>query len=95
MAEVITKPGISVWQLKPWWCQPWSILLTGISLIAGSWGLGHRLWLTGLVALPVGTWMIFFLLVYPQLFRQAQAQQQLDQEPIAPTRDRSTDPDAT
>lgn len=25
-------PGaVSIWQLKPWWCQPWSILLTGCS----------------------------------------------------------------
>ncbi len=86
----MTKPGISVWQLKPWWCQPWSILLTGTSLIGGSWLLGHRFWLTGLIAVPVLTWMIFFLLVYPQLFRQAQAQQQLDLEAIAPNRDRPT-----
>ncbi|MFM6357615.1 MAG: DUF6737 family protein, partial [Planktothrix sp.] len=24
------------WNYKPWWCQPWSILLTGITLILGS-----------------------------------------------------------
>lgn len=58
----------SVWSHKAWWCQPWSILLTGISLIAGSWLLFHRYWLTGLVGLPVMTWMTFFLLVYPRLF---------------------------
>jgi hypothetical protein len=59
----------TVWQYKPWWCQPWSILLTGAVLISGSWLLGHRVWLTLLVALPVVTWMVYFLLVYPRLMQ--------------------------
>ncbi|PPS43145.1 DUF6737 family protein [Chroococcidiopsis sp. TS-821] len=57
----------SVWNYKPWWCQPWSILLTGVTLIAGSWILFKTLWLTLLVALPVLTWMGFFLIIYPRL----------------------------
>ncbi|NER78879.1 MAG: hypothetical protein F6K42_04735 [Leptolyngbya sp. SIO1D8] len=61
----------SVWNYKPWWCQPWSILLTGISLITGSWLLFHRYWLTGIVALPVLTWMSFFLLIWPKLMRDS------------------------
>ncbi|MFQ3615923.1 MAG: DUF6737 family protein [Cyanobacteriota bacterium] len=61
----------SVWQIKPWWCQPWSIVLTGTGLIGGSWLLLHRVWLTGLVALPVLAWMGFFLLIYPQLWAAA------------------------
>ena len=28
------------WSLKPWWCQPWSILLTGVLAIAGSHNTG-------------------------------------------------------
>ncbi|MEM7554409.1 MAG: DUF6737 family protein [Cyanobacteria bacterium P01_A01_bin.84] len=55
-----------VWDYKPWWCQPWSILLTGTTLISGSWFLFRFIWLTVLVAIPVLTWMIFFLLIYPQ-----------------------------
>ncbi|RMF68750.1 MAG: hypothetical protein D6742_04280 [Cyanobacteria bacterium J069] len=76
-----TLPPIpqSIWQLKPWWCQPWSILLTGTSLIGGSWLLLHRVWLTGLVAVPVLVWMGFFLLVYPRLWASA-TQAQLDAE---------------
>jgi hypothetical protein len=61
----------SVWQLKPWWCQPWSIILTGTVLIGGSWLLFHRWWLTGIVALPMGTWMGFFTLLYPRLVQEA------------------------
>lgn len=59
----------SIWQLKPWWCQPWSILLTGTGLIGGSWLLFDRLWITALVAVPVLAWMGFFLIVYPQAMR--------------------------
>jgi len=70
----LTEFPMNVWATKPWWCQPWSIVLTGIVSIGGSWLLFHRFWVTGLVAIPVLTWMVYFLLVYPQLFRQFQAQ---------------------
>jgi hypothetical protein len=61
----------SIWTYKPWWCQPWSILLTGITLITASWLLFHLRWLTALVAIPIGAWMGFFLLVYPKAMLQA------------------------
>ncbi|KOP27197.1 hypothetical protein AMR41_07605 [Hapalosiphon sp. MRB220] len=61
-----TKP-ISPWKFKPWWCQPWSILLTGVSLISGSWIIFKIAWLTVLIAIPVLTWMGFFLLIWPPL----------------------------
>lgn len=69
MQRPMQKSSTSIWQLKPWWCQPWSILLTGITLIGGSWGLFHRVWLTSLVALPISAWMVYFLLVYPKLMQ--------------------------
>jgi len=62
---------MSVWQYKPWWCQPWSILLTGGVLIGGSWFLFQRVWVTLLVALPVGIWMVFFVLLYPKLMAES------------------------
>lgn len=58
----------SLWSHKPWWCQPWSILLTGTLLIAGSWILFHTIWLTVVVALPVLAWMGFFIVVAPRLW---------------------------
>ena len=61
-----SAPISSPWQLKPWWCQPWSIVLTGCAIVGGSWLLLHRLWLTGLVAVPIGLWMGFFVLVWPR-----------------------------
>lgn len=39
--------------------------------MGGSWLLFHRVWLTSFVALPVGTWMIFFLFIYPRLMLQS------------------------
>lgn len=60
------QPRLNIWHYKPWWCQPWSIVLTGISLIGGSWLLLKTVWITLVVALPVLTWMGFFLLIYPQ-----------------------------
>ena len=69
------KP-ISVWQYKPWWCQPWSILLTGTTLISGSWLLFHKIWLTILVSIPLLTWMGFFLLIYPKAFMEMMMKEQ-------------------
>ena len=61
------RKAISPWSYKPWWCQPWSILLTGTSLISGSWLLLKTVWITVLVAIPLLAWMGFFLLVWPRL----------------------------
>ncbi len=63
----------SLWSHKPWWCQPWSILLTGTLLITGSWILFHTLWLTIVVALPVLVWMGFFIIVVPRLWTRSAA----------------------
>lgn len=60
------KP-LNPWDYKPWWCQPWSILLTGITLISGSWLLFKIIWITIIIAIPVITWMVFFVLIWPQL----------------------------
>jgi hypothetical protein len=67
---------ISPWNYKPWWCQPWSILLTGISLIAGSWLVFKIIWVTVIVAIPLLAWMGFFLLVWPQLMIRSQEEAQ-------------------
>ena len=40
MAEGAVPQGASapsLWALKPCWCQPWSILLTGVVAVGGSW----------------------------------------------------------
>jgi hypothetical protein len=73
----IETPTFNPWNYKPWWCQPWSILLTGITLISGSWLLVKTLWITILVAIPLLAWMGFFLLIWPKLMAEVYSQEYL------------------
>jgi len=61
-----TKPAF--WSLKPWWCQPWSILSTGVLVIAGSWLLLHRWWISAPVAVAVLAWWGLFLVLVPAAY---------------------------
>ena len=61
-----TKPAF--WSLKPWWCQPWSILLTGVLVIAGSWLLLQRWWISAPVAVAVLAWWGLFLVLVPAAY---------------------------
>ena len=65
-----------VWDYKPGWCQPWSIVLTGISIVTGSWLLLHNLWLSLAVSLPIIAWWVYFLILYPKAFAEYIASQQ-------------------
>lgn len=65
------QKATNVWDYKPWWCQPWSILLTGIAIISGSWLLLHKIWLTAIASVLVLTWMGYFILVYPKLVQRS------------------------
>ena len=59
------------WSLKPWWCQPWSILATGAGISGISWLVLHRLWITlPLTAVILGWWWLFLVLV-PAAYRNA------------------------
>ncbi|WP_322758516.1 DUF6737 family protein [Synechococcus sp. CBW1107] len=66
-AQATACPGI--WSTKPWWCQPWSILLTGVVAVAASWWLMHRWWLSGFVASGVLLWWLLFLVLVPAAYR--------------------------
>ncbi len=61
----------SMWQAKPWWCQPWSIILTGIAIPIASWLLLHRLWITLPVAGVMGVWWVLFLVLVPAQYAAA------------------------
>ena len=58
------------WEEKSWWCQPWSILVTGALLIFGSWSLFHSLWFTAIFLIGVFGWWTLFLLIAPSLYRE-------------------------
>ncbi len=70
MKDQNSADNFNVWDYKPWWCQPWSIILTGITIIGGSWFLWHTLWLSIIVALPIMLWWVYFLLLYPRMAQE-------------------------
>jgi hypothetical protein len=57
----------NLWEHKPWWCQPWTIILTGITIVAGSWLLFQTIWLTLPIAILIVLWWTYFLIVVPQM----------------------------
>ena len=75
MAIEPTPPVGSIWSLKPWWCQPWSILATGVIMPAASWWLLHRWWITLPVVGAVLIWWWLFLVLVPAAWRAEQAGQ--------------------
>jgi hypothetical protein len=62
----------SIWQLKPWWCQPWSMVLTGVLVIAGSWVVLHRWWITAPLGAAVIAWWWLFLVLVPSAYRRGE-----------------------
>ena len=55
----------SMWAMKPWWCQPWSIVLTGVVIPSVSWVLLHRWWITLPVVGVILVWWVLFLVIVP------------------------------
>ena len=56
-----------IWKYKPWWCQPWSIILTGLVIITVSWWLLHNLIITIILSIMIIIWWAYFLVFYPRL----------------------------
>lgn len=63
----------SFWSQKPWWCQPWSIVATGVAVVVGSWMLFHRWWLTLPASVVVLGWWGLFLVLAPIAYRSTLA----------------------
>jgi hypothetical protein len=59
--------NINLWESKPWWCQPWTIILTGIIIIASSWFLFKTIWLTTPIAILIVVWWTYFLIIVPRI----------------------------
>ncbi|MAR07518.1 MAG: hypothetical protein CL862_10490 [Cyanobium sp. NAT70] len=69
MDEADITPSGSFWSFKPWWCQPWTIVLTGLFLVSSSWWLLQRLWITLPLACGVLVWWLLFLVLVPAAYR--------------------------
>jgi hypothetical protein len=59
----------SLWSHKPWWCQPWSIVLTGVTVVGGSGWWPGRWWVSLPLAAAVLLWWWLFLVVVPAAYR--------------------------
>ncbi|MBE9099677.1 DUF6737 family protein [Vacuolonema iberomarrocanum] len=68
MTNPPSKP--SLWQQKPWWCQPWSIVLTGITIPSVAWVLTHRWWIFVPVTSGILLWWFVFLYLVPRQYAE-------------------------
>lgn len=50
-------------------CQPWTITLTGVLAIAGSWLILHSVIVTTLVFSLISAWWYIFLYSYPKVWQ--------------------------
>ncbi|GAV57755.1 hypothetical protein CFOL_v3_01291, partial [Cephalotus follicularis] len=64
----------SVWDTKPSWCQPWTILLTGIAVVACSWLIFHSVVFTPVIFFLICVWWYIFLYSYPKAYSTMIAQ---------------------
>ncbi|KAL2633817.1 hypothetical protein R1flu_005296 [Riccia fluitans] len=60
----------SVWDTKPAWCQPWTILTTGLAVVGGSWLSFQNIFVTGCVGFVIGAWWFIFLYAYPLAYTE-------------------------
>ncbi|KAL0391000.1 UNVERIFIED_CONTAM: hypothetical protein Scaly_0457100 [Sesamum calycinum] len=58
----------SVWDIKPAWCQPWTVTLTGIVIITGSWLVWDSVPVTSAVTSVISLWWLYFLYYYPKAY---------------------------
>jgi hypothetical protein len=62
----------SIWQHKPWWCQPWSIVSTGLGAVCFSWLLLHRWWISLPLTAGVLLWWWLFLVLVPAAYARGE-----------------------
>ena len=58
------------WELKPYWCQPWSIISVGILVLIFSWKFFYNPIITFIVFLFIVSWWILFLILVPRSYQK-------------------------
>jgi hypothetical protein len=92
---VTPAPPASFWHHKPWWCQPWSIVITGVGVILGSWWLLQRWWISLPIAAAVFGWWWLFLVLAPAAFAAAETSGQTAADPTEPAEAIALDDDGS
>jgi len=70
----------NVWDTKPVWCQPWTIVLTGVIGISLSWLVIKSTVVTGIVVVLVAAWWYLFLYTYPLAYTEMIAERRRKQK---------------
>ncbi len=58
------------WDSKPYWCQPWSIIIFGVLVPVFSWELFNNLIITSIITFIIFLWWIVFLILAPNLYQE-------------------------
>ena len=78
----MNEMNTSIWTVKPWWCQPWSIVLTGVAVPTISWLLLHHWWITLPTAAVIVVWWVLFLGIVPAQYAAAVTHQNTSQNAV-------------
>ena len=57
------------WDLKPYWCKPWSIISFGILVMIFSWILFNNIIFTSVLGIIIIIWWILFLILVPNSYK--------------------------
>ena len=60
----------NVWKTKPFWCQPWTIVLTGVGIISLPTIVFDWKAVSGVFVVPIAAWWYIFLYAYPKSYRE-------------------------
>tara|TARA_B100001250_G_C19761728_1_gene772795 strand:- start:1348 stop:1578 length:231 start_codon:yes stop_codon:yes gene_type:complete len=56
------------WSSKPYWCQPWSIIIFGLSALIFSWILFDKIIITSILGIFIILWWVLFLIIAPSSY---------------------------
>ena len=65
----------SFWNLKPYWCQPWTIITFGILMIILSWTFFSNIIITSVVGFFIFAWWALFLILAPSSYQDLHEKQ--------------------
>ena len=72
-----TNQKKSIWDTKPYWCQPWTIIVFGVSIIIISWEIFNNFIITSTLGFIITIWWILFLIIAPNAYQEINEKKQL------------------
>ena len=64
-----SKAKDKFWDLKPFWCQPWSIITFGVLSLVFSWLVFNNIIITSILAFLIIIWWVLFLILVPSSYQ--------------------------